>query len=163
MATEFKNTYLIECFDNKGKLKWSEEIKNITVNTGLDDILTQYWKGSAYTAAHYMGLTDGTPTIAAADTMASHAGWAEVTGYSETVRQTLTLGSVASQSVDNSASKATFSVNATVTIGGSFITTSNTKGGTTGTLIGGAAFTADRAAASGDTINVTATLTNASA
>ena len=103
--------------------------------------------------------------MAAADTMASHAGWTEVTAYSEAVRQTLTLGAVASQSVDNSASKAAFSINAdATTIGGAFITTDNTKGGTTGTLAGAAAFTGgNKAADNGDTLNVTVTLTQASA
>lgn len=143
---------------------WSETVPNITVNTGLDDILDKYWKGSAYTAAHYVGLASSTPTFAAADTMASHAGWTEPTTYSESVRQTLTLGTVASQSVDNSASKAVFSINGTVTVGGAFITTNNTKGGTTGTLIGGAALTeGNRSLINGDTLNVQATLTAASA
>ncbi|GAG46997.1 unnamed protein product, partial [marine sediment metagenome] len=36
------------------------------------------------------GLTDGTPTPAAGDTMASHGGWTEVVAYDEGVRQTLT-------------------------------------------------------------------------
>ncbi len=67
---------------------------------------------------------------------------------------------VASQSVDNSASKAVFSINAGATVGGMFITTDNTKGGTTGILISVGAFTGgDRTVASGDTINATATLT----
>jgi len=159
-----RNFYVVECFAPDGRLRWREEIENTVVNVGLDDILDKYFKGSAYTAAHYVGLTDGTPTIAAADTMASHAGWAEVTGYSESVRQTLTLGTVASQSVDNSASKASYSINATVTVGGVFVTTDNTKSGTSGTLYGVAAFTGgDRSAVSGDTINVTVTLTQASA
>jgi hypothetical protein len=97
------------------------------VNTGLDDVLAKYFKGSGYTAAFYVGLTDGTPTVAAGDTMASHAGWAEVTSYDEAVRQTLTLGAVASQSVNNSASKATFTMSATVTVGGLFICTNSTR------------------------------------
>lgn len=161
---QFKNTYLVECYKKDGSLRWSEEVKNIVVNVGLNDVLDKYFKGAAYTAAFYVGLASSTPTFAAADTMASHGGWTEVTGYSEATRQALTLGSVASQSVDNSASKATFSINATVTIGGAFITTNNTKGGTTGILYGGAAFTGgNRSAVSGDELRVTATLTAASA
>lgn len=150
----------IECRSKStGKLKWRDTIKNLVVNTGLDDVLTQYLKGSAYTAAHYVGLTDGTPTVAAADTMASHAGWVEVTAYDEAVRQTATWGAVSSQSVDNSASKATFTIstNAT-TIGGAFLTTNNTKGGSTGTLYGGGVFTAgDKSLDDGDVLYVTVT------
>lgn len=163
MGVSFRNTWKFEAFDKDGNLKWVEEVKNLVVNVGLDDVLDKFYKGSSYTAAHYVGLADGTPTVAAADTMSSHAGWAEVTGYSESVRQTLTLGSVSSQSVDNSASKASFSINATVTVGGGFLTTDNTKSGTTGTLIGAAAFSGgDKSLTSGDTLNVTVTLTASS-
>lgn len=162
-SISFKNTYLFECYDSSGNLKWTEEVKNLVVNVGLDDILDKYYKGSTYTAAHYVGLLSGTPTIAAADTMASHAGWTEIVDYSESVRQTLTLGTVSSQSVDNSASKAAYSINGTATIGGAFVTTDSTKSGTTGTLVGAATFTAgNRSVLSGDTLNVTVTLTAAS-
>lgn len=136
---------------------------NIVVNVGLDDILDKYFKGSAYTAAFYVLLTDGTPTIAAGDTMASHAGWVEVTAYSEATREALVLGSVASQSVDNSASKASFSINSdTTVIGGGAVATASDKGGSTGILYGAAAFTAgDKSLDNGDTLNVTITLTAA--
>lgn len=149
----------------QGVLKWADENHNTVVNVGLDDVLDKYFKGSAYTAAFYVGLTDGTPTIAAGDTMASHAGWAEVTAYDEAARQTLTLGSVSSQSVDNSASKATFTISTnSTTVGGAFATTNSTKGGSTGTLYGGAALSAgDKSLDDGDTLQVTVTLTAASA
>ena len=157
------NYYHVECFDIHGKLKWEEKFKNIVVDEGLNDILTNYWKGAAYTAAHYVGLTDGTPTPAASDNMTIHTGWAEVVPYSEGTRQALTLGAVAAKSVDNSASKASFSINATATVGGIFIPTNSTKSGTTGLLIAVAAFASDKAVESGDTINVTATLTASAA
>ncbi len=161
---EFYNVYNIDCYDSYGNLKWTEEVHNTVVNVGLNDVLDKYFKGSTYTAAFYVGLTDGTPTVAAADTMSSHAGWTEVTAYSESVRQTLTLGTVSSQSVDNSASKAVYSINGTATVGGIFVTTDSTKSGTSGTLYGGGAFTGgDKSVGSGDTLNVTVTLTAASA
>jgi hypothetical protein len=156
--------YQVDCIAPDGSLKWSETVKNLVPDAGLDEILSRSWKASALTVADYVGLVDGTPTVAAADTMASHAGWVEVTDYSEATREALTLGSVASQSIDNSASKASYSVNATVTIGGAFICDNSTKAGGTGTLLGAAAFSAgDRAAQSGDTLNLTITLTAASA
>ena len=161
---DFKIThsFLFEAFDKFGNLKWREVIEaNLVVNTGLDDILDKYYKGSAYTAAHYCGLTDGTPTVAAGDTMASHAGWTEVTAYDEANRPSITWGSVSGQSVDNSASKATFTISANdTTIGGGFVTTDNTKGGSTGTLVGGAAFSGgDKVLDDDDTLNVTTTAT----
>ncbi len=168
-SVALSTTYIVECFKPDGTLRWVAHAKNTVVNVGLDDVLDKYFKGSAYTAAWYVGLTDGTPTVAAGDTMASHAGWVEIgaaspTEYSEANRPTLTLGTVSGQSVDNSASKASYSIQTTVTIGGAFVTTDNTKGGTTGTLYGAAAFTGgDKSAQNGDTLNVTVTLTAASA
>lgn len=154
----FGSLYRVECFGADGSLKWVEEVHNTVVNAGLNDVLSKYFKGSAYTGAFYVGLKDN-GTIAAADTMASHAGWTEDTNYSNANRPTLTLGAVASQSVDNSASKAVFNVNGTTTIYGAFVTTDSTKGGTAGTLYGAADFGASRAVLSGDTLNVTITLT----
>lgn len=152
--------YVVECRDKFGNLKWTDEFDNLVVNAGLDDALDKHFKGSSYTAAWYVGLTDGTPTFAAGDTMASHAGWTEVTAYDEAARQTLTLGSVSGQSVDNSASKAQFTIstNSTV-IGGCFVATDSTKGGSSGTLYGGGAFSAgDKTLDDGDTLSVQVTL-----
>lgn len=150
----------IECFDKHGKLKWVDEFDNLVVTAGLNDSITQHFKGSAYTAAWYVGITAGTPTFAAGDTMSSHAGWTEVTAYDEAVRQTLTLGSVSGGSADNSAAKATFTISAnTTTIGGAFLVTNSTKGGSTGTLYGGGAFSAgNKVLDDNDTLAVTVTV-----
>lgn len=162
LSVRASTTYLVECYDKDGNLKWEDTFKNLVVNTGLDDLLDKRFKASSYTSDDYVGLTDGTPSFAAGDTMASHAGWTEITAYSEGTRQALTLGSVSGQSVDNSASKASYSINGTATVGGAFVATDSTKGGSAGTLYGGGAFTGgDRSVASGDTLNVTVTLTTA--
>ncbi len=159
----------VECFDKDGNEKWVEEVPNIVVNEGLDDLLDKYLKGSGYTAAFYVGLVtqfQSTEAFAAADTAAQINGtnaWNEDETYSEAVRQTLVLGAVASQSVDNSASKAAFSINGSTVLEGAFVITDSTKGGTAGELYGEAAFSVDRSVESGDTLNVTVTLTAASA
>lgn len=95
--------------------------------------------------------------------MASHSGWTEVTDYSQSVRQTLTLGTAAAGSIDNSASKASYSINATATVAGAFINSDSTKSGTSGTLYGVVDFASSRSVISGDTLEVTVTLTAASA
>lgn len=152
--------YEVECIGPDGTVKWRDGFTNLVVTAGRNDLLDKYFQGSTYTAAHYVGLTDGTPTFDAADTMSSHAGWVEVTDYSEGTREALTLGSVSAGSVDNSASKAQFSINGTATVGGAFVATNSTKGGTSGTLYGGGAFSGgDKSVTSGDTLNVTVTLT----
>lgn len=157
---ELSTIYEIEARDRDGTLLWLERVHNLVVTAGLNDSLDKHFKGSGYTAAWYVGLTGNSPTFAAGDTMSSHAGWTEVTAYSEANRQTLTLGTVAAGSVDNSASKAVFTVNANGTaVGGAFVVTNNTKGGSTGVLYGGAAFGANRTLNSGDTLTITVTLT----
>ncbi len=160
-----RSTYLFECYDKDGNLKWTEEVPNIVVNVGLNDVLDKYFKGSAYTAAFYVGLVDNASFISfdATDTMGSHPNWIELITYDEATREVLTLGTVSSQSVDNSASKASFTQNATKTVKGAFVTDNSTKNGGTGLLYGAAAFAATRAVESGDVLNVTVTLTSASA
>jgi hypothetical protein len=160
MGRKLSTIYHIECVRD-GKVVWTEQVPNLVVDAGLNDSLDKHLKGSSYTAAWYCGLTAASPTVAAADTMSSHAGWTEDQNYSESVRQTITFGTVASKSVSNSASKAVFTINATTTIGGAFMATISTKGGTTGTLYGGAAFGANRSVISGDVLNVTITCTAA--
>ena len=75
----------------------------------------------------------------------------------------LHLGTAAAGSIDNTASKATYSINGTATIAGAFITSDNTKSGTTGTIYGAVDFSSARSVISGDTLEVTVTLTAASA
>lgn len=152
--------YEIEARDADGNLLWREDIHNLVVTAGLNDSLDKHFKGSGYTAAWYVGLTGNSPTFAAADTMASHGGWTEVTAYDEANRQALTLGAVAAGSVDNSASKAVFTISTNSTaVGGAFIVANNTKDGSTGVLYGGAAFSANRTLNDNDTLTITVTLT----
>lgn len=166
----FRHVYEVECFDKDGNLKWTDKVENIYVNTGLDRVLDRFWKGSGYTAAHYVGLLSSTPTVAAGDTEASHGGWTEVTAYlnSPDRRPTLTLGTVSGQSVSNTLAKAIYAINGSATVGGAFLSTSFVKGGpsplTSAVLIAGGAFTGgNKAVGSGDTLNVTVTLTAATA
>jgi len=156
-----KTHYLVECFGPDGEFKWADEFDNLVVTAGLNDSLDKHLKGSAYTAAWYVGITAGTPSFDPADVMSSHGGWTEVTAYDEANRQTLTLGTVSAGSVDNSAAKATFTISTnSTTIGGAFVVTDNTKGGTTGTLYGGGAFSAgNKTLDDNDTLQVTVTLT----
>lgn len=156
-AAMLRHSYLVECFRD-GEMIWSDEFENLVVTEGRNEYLDKVYKAAAYTASHFVGLTDGTPTFAAADVMNSHAGWAEVTAYSEANRQTFTPGTVSGGSVSNTAAKAVFNINGSATVGGAFLTTNNTKGGTTGLLIGGNAFTGgDRSLQNNDTLNVTVT------
>ena len=160
-----KGVYKIQCHDKDGNLKWEDEAPNLVVNVGLQDMNAKYFTGVAYTATWFIGLygAGASNTPAAGDTMSSHAGWTEVTAYSQATRPACTFGTptTANPSVaTNSASPATFSINATTTVGGAFLTSNSTIGGTTGTLYSAADFSApgDRAVINGDTLSVTYTL-----
>ena len=164
--------FKVQCFDKDGKLKWEDENHNLVVNTGL-----QYMAGSALTSttqitAWYIGLYGASASNdpAATDTMASHAGWTEIAPYSNATRPqcnfaaaTLPTGTSNPSIATNSASVASFNINATATVGGAFLASSSAKtpnaGFDTGTLFSAADFTGgDRSVASGDTLNVTYTL-----
>jgi hypothetical protein len=156
--------YTVECFDKDGNLKWVAESDNLVVNGGL-----QYMAGTALTATAqlttwYLGLYGAASSNnpAAGDTMSSHIGWTEVTAYSEATRPAATFAAATNANpsvVTNTASKAVFSINGSATVGGAFLTSNNTKNGTTGTLFSAADFSApgDRSVVSGDILNVTYT------
>jgi hypothetical protein len=156
--------YHVECHDKDGNLKWSADTKNLVVNAGL-----AYMAGTALTSVAqittwYIGLygAGASNTPAAGDTMSSHAGWTEVTAYSNSTRvaATFVTATTANPSVvTNAASPATFNINGTTTVGGAFLTSGSAKGGTTGTLFSAADFSSpgDRSVVSGDIISVTYT------
>lgn len=154
--------YKLECRDQAGAIKWSVEEDNLVVNVGL-----QYMAGTALTSTAqittwYLGLITGPGvTTNAADTMSSK-GWTEFTGYSNSTRVAPSLAAATNANpsvVTNSGSPATFNINATGTVGGAFLTSNSTKGGTSGTLFSEKAFSSpgDRAVVSGDVISVTYT------
>jgi hypothetical protein len=96
----------------------------------------------------------GTPTVASGDTASNHAGWTEFTNYSEATRPTYTALGSADQ-VGNNASKASFAIaESSTVIGGAYITSTNTRGGSAGTMFAGASFSANKTANASDTITV---------
>jgi len=156
-----RTIYVVECYRDE-ILIWTEAFNNRVVTEGLNKILDATFKTGFTAPTWYVGIIDGSvaPTFAAADVMTAHADWTEKTNYSNTTRPLWTPGAVAAGSVDNSAAKAAFSINASGTIAGAFLATDNAKGGTGGTLYGEGSFAGgNRSVVSGDTLNVTITLT----
>jgi hypothetical protein len=155
--------------------KWKAEIRgpdglliatlewlNSIVNTGLDQLLGTGLTGGG---PWYLGLTSGTPTVVAANTMASHAGWTEVTGYDETARLAWTPGAIAGQLVNNNAAAAVFTITANgTTLGGAFLAKGATKGESASLLFAAGAFAqGDVTLSAGSTITVTAQFSQAAA
>ena len=151
----------VQCFDRDGNLKWETSEHNLVVNEGLQSMNTQYFKGSTYTAAFYLGLITGPSpnTFAAADTLASNA-WAEFTDYSGS-RKAVTFGTATTADpsvISNSGSPSQFTISgAGGVVAGAFLCT--VSSGTSGILFSESDFQSpgDRTVVSGDTLNVTYT------
>ena len=155
-SIDVKGVFKVICRAADGSIRWEDDLSNLVVTVGKNDLLNQYFRGSAYTAAFFVGLkTAG--SISAADTMASKS-WTEITAYSNATRPAFTAAVPSGGSTDNSASPAVFNINGTATVGGCFITTNNTKGGTAGTLFSATDFAVARSVLSGDTLTVTYTI-----
>jgi hypothetical protein len=153
----------VQCLDKDGNLKWEDEMHNLVVNEGLQNMNTEYFKGSTYTAAFFLGLVTGPgsgTTYAAADTLASHAGWTEYTDYSGD-RKAVTFGTATTADpsvISNSASPSSFTISGGGgVVAGAFLCT--VTSGTSGVLFSEADFQSpgDRTVVAGDTLNVTYT------
>lgn len=124
---------------------------NLLPTAGLNHLLSIGLAAGTQITAWYLALFSGAYTVVSGLTAANFtANATELTsnteGYSETTRQVWTPGAVASGAVDNTASKAAFTIATatSVTIRGAALMSSSVKGGTTGTLISASRFTADR-------------------
>jgi hypothetical protein len=152
--------FTVTCLDKDGNEKWVDIAPNLVVNTGLQSMNTQFFTGSAYTAAWYIGLVNGTSattTFSGGDTLSTHAGWTENSSYTGT-RKAASFGAATladPSNINNSSSSASFTMNANATIAGAFL--ANVTSGTTGLLFSAADFQSpgDRTVVSGDVLNVT--------
>jgi hypothetical protein len=148
----FGGIFTVTCYDKNGNIKWKEETHNLVVNEGLDHILEVIFIGGSAYSNFYIGLVSSNPVISAGDTLASHSGWSEISDYSEGQRQEF-VETRSGETVDNTANLATFSINNSAIIGGSFITSAQT--GTTGILLAASAFSnGEKNVSDGDTIKV---------
>ena len=148
------------------RLKWATSVTNLVPTVMLNKYLDATLKTGLAAPAWYVGLVNnaGFSAYAAGDVMDDHAGWTEGVPYSNLTRPALTLGAIAAGSVDNSAARATYNINASMTLRGGFLCDDSTKSGTTGILGGEADFTGgNKAVADGDTVYVTVTATMTSA
>jgi hypothetical protein len=154
--------FTVQCHDKDGNLKWETTEHNLVVNQGLQNMNTEYFKGSTYSASFFLGLITGPgsgTTFAAADTLASKA-WTEYTDYAGS-RKAVTFGTATTADpsvITNSASPASFTISgAGGTVAGAFLCT--VASGTSGVLFSESDFQSpgDRVVVSGDTLNVTYT------
>ena len=163
--------YHIECRDAEGNLKWEESFPNLVNAVGKELMLDTLLKGSAYTVVGpFLGLIGGaTPTFAAADTMATHAGWTEFINYTvggSAIRGTAVFGVATSSGLTpanittSTATAITYTITgAGGTVSGCFLVTgsgaSSTQNNTSGVLYSAGAFATAKITTAGDTVSVT--------
>ena len=148
--------FTVERYDSEGNYIETWIAKNIIPNAVLNDILNVYFNAGSQSTAFYIGMVDnvGFSAFAATDTMASHSGWTENTATSNTSRPAWTPAAAASQSISNPAAWVIM-MNASATIKGFFMTTSNTLGGTSGNLDATASLPAPQPCNAGDVLKGT--------
>lgn len=145
-------------YDKRGCQIGEYAFPNLVVNQGKNDILGVYFNDGTATAGSswFMGMIvdTGFTGIVAGDTAASHAGWAEFTGYSQSTRPLWGQGAPSGQAITN-ASPVTFDITSSGNLKGGFIITNSTKGGTSGKLWAAALFTALVPVSNGDQMKAT--------
>jgi hypothetical protein len=140
------------------------ECENIVVNQGLNYLLGAALGAQAVVTAWYIALFANNYTILASDTAANIAASSgEVTQYTAGVRQTWSSAPPSAQSISNSATQASYTFNASLTVYGAFMISSSAINGTSGTLFSGAQFGSPKAVVSSDILQLTYTFTAASA
>jgi hypothetical protein len=155
--------YTIQCVGPDGQVKWEQNTPNLVVNQGLQDMNTTYFNSGTQVTTWYVGLITGPgsgTTIAAGDTLASHAGWTEFTNYTGNRKAAVfaTATTADPSVITNTASPAQFAITgAGGTVAGAFLGSVAT--GTSGVLFSASDFQSpgDRVVVSGDTLNVTYT------
>jgi hypothetical protein len=160
LAVAPTSVYDVVCV-RASRVAWREAFGNLVTTAGRNVLLDACFKTGGMAAnAWFVGLVSAASFTAFAlgDTMASHAGWLESTAYSNTTRPAYVPGAIAAAAVSNAVVRAVFTVNATATVQGAFLTDTATKGGTLGILYGGGALVVPRLILIGDVLNVTITL-----
>lgn len=146
-----------------GKVIDEWEDSNLVVNEGLNALLNVMFAGATQTGTWYLGVFEGNYTPVATVTAATiTTASTECTAYDEATRQEYVEAAAASQSITNSANRATFTFNATKTIYGAFLVSASAKSATTGTLFSAARFASSKAVVAADQLLLTYTFTASS-
>lgn len=146
-----------------GKLIDEWDSPNLVVNEGLNHILDVQFNAATQVTTWYIGIFEANYTPVAGVTAATIASAStESTAYDEATRVEYVEANPTSQVVTNTASKATFTINATKTIYGAFLISNSTKGGTSGVLFAASQFGASKAVVDNDQLLITYAITASS-
>lgn len=157
--SKFGINYFVEVIRD-GKVIDTEEVHNLVPTEGLNHILGVEFKGTTQVLSWYLAIFEGNYVPTSADTAAAlPAASTECTAYAETTRVPFVGGTVAGGVLDNSASRAEFTMNATKTVYGAYMTSAPAKGATTGVVVSSVRFSAAKNLVATDILRITAGLT----
>ena len=136
---------------------------NTFTTEGMARILNIVFRAQTTEAAIYVGIFKSNVTPAVGDTAAAKLGAAGTYGECQdadydspaTNKPAYTIASTSTASCTNAASAASFTMNASITVYGAFLSTAAAKTATTGTLFCAKAFSSSRAVIADDVLSVT--------
>ena len=158
---------LLKSYEHMLEEKWNEDFDNVVCTEGKNEMLTMALKTTTTVVGPYLGLISSASysAVAAADTMASHAGWLEAgttnapqwTTPASGARGSPTMAAASGGSMAFS-SAVSFSISTSGTIKGCFLVFSTgavtTNLSTAGKLWSAGTFSADKVVSNGDTLSV---------
>lgn len=162
------STWIFECRDKYGNLKWTEDIHNVVTNEGLNSLLDIMFHGSTQITTWYVLLFNTDTTPSAGTTYATPV-FTESTDYDEATRPAYVEAAASGQSITNNANKAVFTISTTTSIYGGALVGGGTAAATKGNVAGGgkmfcaAKFSSVKNVVDDDTISVTITISAADA
>ena len=169
-SMDAKGVYKVQCFEYEdGPLLWEDTFDNVVCTAGKNLALDTILAGSAYTVTGpYMGLISSVSysATAAADTMASHAGWTEAgsTNAPTFAARIAPAWSAASAGAKATSAAVSFTMTGAGTLVGAFIVFGpgavTTLMNASGTLLSAGAFSGGNQVVNlGNVVNVSYSLT----
>ena len=168
-SMDAQGVYKVQCFEYEGgPLLWEDTFDNVACTAGKNLALDTILAGSAYTVTGpYMGLISSVSysATAAADTMASHAGWTEAgsTNAPTFAARIAPAWSAASAGAKATSAAVSFTMTGAGTLVGAFMVFGpgavTTLMSTAGTLLSAGAFSGGNQVVSlGNVVNVSYSL-----
>lgn len=109
---------------------------NAATTEGLNLLLDGGFRGGTVYTSWYVGLINNTSYsgVVSGDTLASHSGWSEYTGYTEGTRRQWSPAAAANGTIVNGTAMSFTNGGSSANIIGCLVATDSTKGGTTGKI-----------------------------
>jgi hypothetical protein len=134
MKVKVKGIFTIKQY-RKGKLIHKEQFGNLATVEGRNYLLAVGFIDFTKSPTWYLGLigNNSFTAVSELDTYISHAGWAEFTSYDEATRQEWVPEATPSEGTLTYDTVAEFTISASGTLKGAFVTNDPTKGDGSGT------------------------------